>query len=104
VRSDAARVQRAREADAAHVAPALARRRRRRSYEHFRALVERECKPDDRILVLGCGNSSMSEGASGARFSVQHAQHERPPAHPLTRTRAATLHAQRAQTCIACPA
>jgi hypothetical protein len=40
--------------------------RHARSYEHFQALVERECKPQDRILVVGCGNSAMSEGMARA--------------------------------------
>ena len=38
-----------------------------RSYETFRHLVERECRPDDRVLVVGCGNSRMSEGALAAQ-------------------------------------
>jgi len=40
---------------------------RGRRYEAFRHLVERECRPDDRILVVGCGNSRMSEGATCRR-------------------------------------
>ena len=32
-----------------------------RGYEAFRHLVERELKPDDRVLVLGAGNSRLSE-------------------------------------------
>ena len=40
---------------------------RRLSYDAFRHLVERECKPDDRVLVVGCGNSRMSEGKYYAR-------------------------------------
>ena len=32
-----------------------------REYESFRHLVERSCAPSSRILVVGCGNSRLSE-------------------------------------------
>ena len=47
-------------------APSLTLQRR---YDTFRHLVERECKPDDRILVVGCGNSRMSEGVHPSQLA-----------------------------------
>ena len=67
------------ESGVAAPAPTLHRR-----YDTFRHLVERECKPEDRILVVGCGNSRMSEGASSLHL-------------PARRTDAP------AQTCARCP-
>lgn len=55
------------------------------SYESFRTLVERDCKPDDRILVLGCGNSSMSEGASPRAGVLQCSQPDSTPHADLFR-------------------